>query len=150
MKKFQFSLERVLNVRRIREKQRQREMAATVQAWEKEKQLLHRMESTETNSLEIIGKLQSRETCPAVVALAHNALEGQRRRRLRQETKVKMAGNRVESSRVALVKAMRSKRILEKLEEHRYEEFLIEVDKREQKNLDEIAGIKAELINKNE
>jgi len=144
VKRFQFSLERVLTVRKIREKQRQRETAQAANALEKENQLLHAMQSAEEKSLRDLESLQSKGSNSALVAMVHNSLEGQRQRRQRQQTKARSAGQRVEVCRTALVKAMRSKRIMEKLREYRLEEYWQEAERNEQKALDEVASLKAE------
>ncbi len=143
MKRFQFSLERVLRVRRIREKQRQREITVASQAWEKEKQRLQAMQMEEERSLQVLDSLQEEGVNPVMITLAHNSLEGQRQRRQRQQTKVQSAGQRVEHCRTALIKAMRSKRIMEKLREYRLEEYWLETERSEQKALDEIAGLQS-------
>ena len=143
MKRFQFSLERVLKVRRIREKQRQREIAAAAQAWEKENQQLHAMQMEEEESLQALDSLHDKGNNSVIVTMVHNSLEGQRQRRQRQQTKVNSAGQRVEVCRTALINAMRSKRIMEKLQDYRLEEYWREADRSEQKTFDEIAGLKA-------
>ena len=142
MKKFEFSLERVLQVRRIREKEKQREMAVVVKQFETEQQTLQKICAEEQKLVDIINDYQTNPHSASLTMLYYN-LEGKRTKRQQQTRRVANVKQKLDAIRDALLKSSQEKKSLEKLREHKYEKYLQDVFKEEQKSLDDVAVIKS-------
>ncbi|NOY57901.1 MAG: flagellar export protein FliJ [Calditrichaeota bacterium] len=147
MKKFSFPLERVLGTRKIKEKLKQREMAAAIRLEEAENERLQKMEEKKQTALAILKKTQEKEFNPGVLALLHTTLDGQRWRCQKQQERVKIVRVKLDQSRKSLLQARRSTKVIEKLRERRHEEYVQKVEKSEQKAIDEVAVIKYATMN---
>ncbi len=142
MKKFSFSLESVLDTRKIKEKLKQRETAVAIRHMETENERLLKMEENKQAAIVILKKTQEQEFNPGVLALLHTTLDGQTWRCQEQQERVKVARMKLDQSRKALLQARRSTKVVEKLRERRHKEYMQKAEKSEQKAIDEVAVIK--------
>jgi flagellar protein FliJ len=138
MKKFNFRLDRVVDVRRTKEKECQRELAQS-QA-EYQRQLLRLQEVAEASD-------QSNDhlrtaLCKKTLAGELNAMHGWSQH---QDYELQMQSHRtqeqvgvVEERRGALVQASKDKKVLEKLRERRLTEYHLEAEREAQAFLDEL------------
>jgi len=147
MKKFSFRLERVLDTRKIKEKQKQRETAVAIRLFETENEQLQEMEEKKQTAIAILKKMQKQEFNPGVLTLLHTTLDGQTWRCQQQQERVKIARVKLDQSRKSLMQARRSTKVVEKLRERRHKEYVQKVEKIEQKTIDEVAVIKYATTN---
>lgn len=143
MKKFRFTLDKVLAVRRIKEKEKQRFLAEALRILEKETQIFEQLNKQKENSRLIIESLINTNADPAIITIAYKSLDGQQMLTQLQDEKVTTAKQKFNTKRIELIETQRKKKILEKLREKQYELYLSESEKEEQKFIDEIAVIKA-------
>lgn len=139
MKKFRFSLETVLKVRRQAEELRQRELA---EAQAQRDRLLHQLAGLE-NELRGLNSAQSgkREgrldmNAEAWFRARHEGIT-RAKRTVRLELMAKEAA--LNEARARAVEASRERRVLEKLEEKQLSEHLQNLNKEEQGFLDDLA-----------
>lgn len=143
MKKFKFTLDKVLEVRRIKEKEKQRHLAAALRTLENENKIFEHLNKQKENSWLIIESLLKANLDPATITLAYKSLDGQQTLTQLQDEKVTDAKLKFNEKREELVDIQRKKKILEKLREKQYEYYQMAGEKEEQKFIDEIAVIKA-------
>jgi len=141
MAKFIFKLEAVLNVKRQQEENIKNELGKAIQRLEAEKQKLARLER---NKEEIIDEFNNKAKKTTVHKLIefNSYLSLLKSKISRQKERVNKAALDVDKIREELVKAVQERKILEKLKEKKYDEYLIEQKKLEQKTNDEIVSYK--------
>ena len=139
MKRFRFSLQQVLKVKGIREKEKQKELADASSRYETEKYKLQEMLREEQQTFFTINSLHEHHVSPVVInTLYRNLSSRQIMRQLQNET-VDAALKIVDQKRLLLLNATREKKILEKLREKQYSTYLDDAETEEQKFLDDIA-----------
>jgi len=143
LKKFKFGLEKVLKVRRIKEKEKQRHLAEALHHLEKETKKFDQLNKQNENSWLLMESLIHANVDPAIIATVYKSLDGQQTLTQLQDEKVVEAKQKFNQKRTELVNIQRKKKILEKLREKQYKYYLDENEKEEQKFTDEIAVIKA-------
>ena len=150
MKKFKFTLDKVLEVRRITEKEKQRQLAEALRVLEKETKKFEQLNKQKQNSWLILESLKKTNVDPAVITIVYKGLDGQQTLTQLQDEKVSHARKNFNVKRNELIEVQRKKKILEKLREKQYKIYTNERDKEEQKFIDEIAVIKSgrKLVNK--
>lgn len=140
MKRFKFSLEKVLRLRSQETEQAKRALGRAMEAEEAARQSV---ESIASALAERITQMQARERAGLSAAefgvMRHFLLFLQRE--LDQARGVLEAAQQVtQQRRLELLEARRRERALEKLKEHRLEGYLLESLREEQKELDEYAN----------
>ena len=136
MARFRFRLQRVLDVKHIREKQRVRELAEAAREREHER-------LAEAALRDEQGRLREarRQSADAGALQIESQLAGGMRRKIRQQTARTAAAQRaVETAQHQLLNAMKERKALDKLSERRQEEFRVEQSRLERRFIDEIAG----------
>ena len=142
MKRFKFTLDKVLEVRRIKEKEKQRHLAEALRVLENETKKFEQLNKQKQNSWLILESLIKTNVDPTIIAITYKSLDGQQTLTQLQDEKVTDAKNKFNMKRLELVDIQRKKKILEKLREKQYKDYLSESEKEEQKFIDEIAVIK--------
>jgi len=142
LKRFKFTLDKVLEVRRIKEKEKQRHLAEALRILENETKKFEQLNKQKENSWLILETLIKTNVDPAIITMAYKGLDGQQTLTQLQDEKVTEAENKFNLKRQELIDIQRKKKILEKLREKQYKDFLNEMEKVEQKFIDEIAVIK--------
>jgi len=140
MKKFKFRLQRVIEVRDVKKRQCQKELASSQEELAQREKLLEAASQESQASCE--GLRRALKT--AVKAGELTALDDWRNR---QEEEVTMAAVKSEEQRqevirrrAALIIAAKEKKVLERLKERRLEEYRSEFLTEEQAFLDELGG----------
>ncbi|PID29909.1 MAG: flagellar export protein FliJ [Candidatus Cloacimonadota bacterium] len=140
MKKFHFSLQKVMEVKQTEEKGLQRNLSiAEHTLLEAEKVLLNKQNllTLELNKLSELNK----ECCSATDYILHNryveALENQIKN---QNTKIEYFAENVKKCRKKLMEKARERKIIEKLRENKLKEYNRQLKKEEQLFLDEISA----------
>ena len=140
-KKFKFRLDPLLNLRKHREKERQKEHAVVVDEVQKQKQLNGNLDTARVDTLDYQrSRLDGRLSVPEALICSRYIMKLKRQR---------MAGNELlyalqkdaEKKRAKLVEAARDRKIFEKLKEKQQLRHNFEIEKQEQKELDEVAAV---------
>ncbi len=138
MKKFTFRLQRVIEVRRTREKECQRRLADSLQVLKKSEEQLEKERQESLRSRESL-----RRALRGPVSVAQlMALDGWHRWKNRQVQERNAQADRqrsiVDRKRRELIEAAKDKKILERLKEKRYEEYRVNSLREEQAVLDDL------------
>lgn len=139
MAKFIFKLQSVLNLRRQKEDNIKNELGIAIQRLEKEKRSLSELENTLDATVREFNE-KTRKTTVHELIEYNEYLSLLNSRIKSQKDNVNNAAQYVDKVREELVKAVKDRKILEKLKERHYEEFLLEQKKLEQKTNDEIVS----------
>lgn len=142
MAKFIFKMEQLLNIKRQLEASVKNELANAIRSLEYEKQLLKDLESSRIDYKNDIK--QSMQEGIAVQKLKEfNAfMEALDTKIINQKKEVKDAQKVVDNIREKLVSVVKEKKILEKLKEKKYQEYILEQQKKDELELSEIANYK--------
>ena len=136
MARFQFRLERVLDVKKIHEDLRQRDWVVAMQetgrqiARENELRMEQARFREQRNSKGSVGELK----------IEAEIAGGMRRKVKKQATQVAFAKQIEQARKNELIDAMRERKVMEKLREKKQEEFQMEERRSDNKLIDEIAG----------
>lgn len=135
MKKFSFSLEKVLNMRTFEKKQAENELAEALQ---KEREIKNQIEELAQKRVESIKIAEdSRDFMLNVKNVQYlNFLEQKTQILLEELTSAQLI---TEEKRKILLEKIKNEKVLEKLKEKRKEQWKIEVKKEESKELDDIS-----------
>lgn len=138
MKKFRYNMENILQIKSKLEDQMKiaygiARMRLT-QEEEKLKEMVRRQASYEE---ELRQKRSDRLNVPEIV-LCEQAIEALKERIKQQKTAVRNAEHRLEIARIRLNNAMIERKTQEKLKEKAFEEYMLEYDGEERKEVDEL------------
>ncbi|MBU0518142.1 flagellar export protein FliJ [bacterium] len=140
MKKFNFRLQRVIDVREIREKDCQRELASSMGELKLQREMLEAQQAESKQGEESLRRALTSRTNAAGL----NALNGWRQWKeeevVMQQQSTEKQAEVVEGKRKALLQASKERKILEKLKEKRMAEHQNEALRKEQNFLDDIGG----------
>lgn len=139
MAKFIFKLQSVLNLRKQKEDNIKNELGIAIQRLEQEKRRLSELENTLDATVREFNE-KTRKTTVHELIEYNEYLSLLNSRIKSQKDNVNNAAQYVDKVREELVKAVKDRKILEKLKERHYEEFLLERKKLEQKTNDEIVS----------
>ena len=143
MKKFKFSLEKVLRQREINAELAQKEFAEAQAELNAQIQKLNDMIELKQQTLDNRTKLIETSTDWAnSVNQLNQFLSGQDVRISKQNERIKEAENLVESRREILRQAVSEVKILERLEEKQRKAYMAEVAKHEQAEIDELTVLR--------
>lgn len=147
MKKFKFTLEKVLVQRQIVADQAERDFAeAQGQLREEEAELNRLIEAKEQATIERRNLIDTTQDWMSSVNQINQFLLGQDVRVKKQHLRIKDAENLVESRREILRQAVSEVKIIERLEEKQKKAYMAEVAKAEQAELDELAVLRFSRI----
>ncbi len=142
--KFKFSLQKVLEHRKTLENIAQRDFQETLVAHRKELAILENMKNQRQQGFQDRFKIQTKagKDLPPQLQQVHEYLTGQDKRIEIQKAKVQEVENLVEKMREILRQKAISFKIIEKLKEKKFRDFMTEQNCAEQKEIDEINVIR--------
>ena len=136
MKKFDFRLQRVIDVREIKKQERARELAASQRELEdQEKRLREAAAECESSQIGLRQALKKRSSAGLLAAL-EKWRSGREEAAHRQTQKTTRQRQVVDGCRESLVAAAKDKEILERLKDHALVEYRSECQHEEQSFLD--------------
>lgn len=142
MQKFSFRLESVLKLRTQFEDSAKNSLAHAAKELERQQMCLRNLESENDDSMKSLTT-EVDEGIPIHRIKAYNSyLLFLKEEITSQKENVCRAEHDVDINREKLVKAMQERKVIEKLKENRYEEFLKEQNKAEQLLIDELNSYK--------
>lgn len=138
MKRFDFRLQRVIEVREMKKKECQRELAKSQQELNRQETLLEAATTEYQTSHEGLRRaLKKRSSAGSLATL--EKWRGRREEEVRNQSHCTAQQRRaVDGKRAALIMAAKDKKILERLKEHALEEHRTECQREEQSFLDEL------------
>ena len=142
MARFQFRLQQYLGVKEQIEEQKELEYARALRKVEEEKALLLEMHQQRQNAIISMQTALQRMISPIEIRRYNNTIERLKHRILVQEERVRAAQAYAEEKREELVQAMKDRKALEVVREKAYEEFMLEQNLAEQKQVDELVSFK--------
>ncbi|MBI2900354.1 MAG: flagellar export protein FliJ [Planctomycetes bacterium] len=139
-KRFAFRLDRLLQLRRMREELKKRELAAANRAVARQQQeILQLFVDEEETKTELRG-LKTRTLDLVAIRLREHYLNVLNRRIGEAYRGLQDLQSKVAEKRKELVEAMQGVRVLERLRERKRAEYDLEVSREEQKFLDEVGS----------
>lgn len=139
-KKFKFRLEKLLKVRRTREKLALAKLVALKVALEKEKEKLRTLQQRETALIARMTPHRGQAIDIQELEQCRYAIEKVQKQQSEQEFAVQAAAQAVVDQEKAVSKARQDVKVLEELREQQLLEFKAEMLREEQVFLDDIAG----------
>lgn len=142
MYKFGFRLEPVLNLKTQIEDNAKNNLARSARELERQQECLEELKSLKETSM---GELSAEiaNGVPAHKIRGYNSYFSLMKNKIiNQKENVNIAQNDVDINREALVAAMQERKIIEKLKEKKYQEYLKEQNKSEQQLIDELNSFK--------
>jgi flagellar FliJ protein len=141
MAKFKFQLQTLLNIRNQQEENLKNELGKAVQRLEKEKAELHRLNFSKDRLIMEFNEKSRKTTVERLKE--YNAYISVLSEKIKyQKENVNSASKNVDKVREELIKAVKDRKILDKLKEKKYDEYLIEENREELKSTDETASYK--------
>jgi len=137
VKKFRFKLEKLENSKRHFEQQKALQLAQKKRVFDFEEMKLKHLSKLEKT---IVKEMAGKKVFLATEMLSYyNYLNQIRRSKRDQETRVREAKKEMERTRSELKKISQEKKILEKLHERKYKEYIHDMNQEDQKMIDELA-----------
>ncbi|EPR13077.1 flagellar export protein FliJ [Ruminiclostridium papyrosolvens] len=142
MQKFGFRLESVRNLKVQMEDNAKNNLALASRELEKQKEFLTGLKTTRESSISELNSKVDQGISISQIRAYNNYLSFLKQRITEQKENVNVAKNQVDIRRESLVKAVQERKILDKLREKKYGEFLKEQGKAEQLLIDELNSFK--------
>jgi len=142
MARFQFRLQQYLGVKEQIEEQKELEYAHALRRVEEEKALLLEMHQQRQNAITSMQTALQKMISPIEIRRYNNTIERLKHRILVQEERVRAAQAFANEKREELVQAMKDRKALEIVREKAHEEFMLEQNLLEQKQVDELVSFK--------
>jgi flagellar FliJ protein len=139
MAKFIFKLQSILNLRKQKEDSVKNELANAMRRLEAEKRKLASLEYTLDETVREFNEKTKKTTVHELIEF-NEYLSILNSRIKAQKENVNNAAQYVDKVREELVKAMKDRKIMDKLKDKQFEEFLLEQKQLEQKTNDEIVS----------
>lgn len=139
MPKFTFRLQPVLNIRNQQEENLKNEMGKAIQKLEAEKQKLHSLEDKESQIVDEFNKKTKKTTVKSLLQF-NDYIGFLKSEIMTQKENVNKAAVNVDKVREELIKAVKNRKIMDKLKEKKKEEYVQEEKKLEHKANDEIVS----------
>lgn len=146
MAKFVFKLQALLNVKMQMENNLKNELGKAVQRLEKEREKLLKIENERNECINQICGQSSKGVMVGKLKEYGTYISFLKEKAEHQKENINYAQNVVDRYREQLIKVVQEKEMLEKLKEKKYQEYLKEQFKEEQKINDEITSYKYNKI----
>ncbi len=142
MHKFGFRLESVRNLKVQMEDNAKNHLALASRELEKQKEFLNGLKTTRESSISELNSKVDEGVSISQIRAYNNYFSFLKQKITEQKQNVNNAQNQVDIKRESLVKAVQERKILDKLREKKYGEFLKEQGKAEQQLIDELNSFK--------
>jgi len=141
MKRFNFRLQRVLDVKNTIEEVKRRNFLTASSEHEKRVRILEVYVQTLYKYLDELRTKHKKTLSSQDINLYYNYFESMSRLIEFQKKEIENARVELEKMREELIAAVKDRKIIERLKERQFRNYLKEVDMEEQKHLDEVSGI---------
>ena len=140
MQKFRFKLQRLLDFRKIREKQAEAEFAKATRVFLHEKEQLRQLETNLSDTFDRLKQEQEKHSSLLTLKLFQDYIDTTREGIKLQAVKVAAAADRRQQCLRKLEEAARKRKGVESLKEKKLQQYHEEALKEEQAFLDELSG----------
>jgi len=140
MKRFNFRLQRVLDVKNTIEEVKRRDFLAAHNKYQNEVAQLQKYLNTLEKYQSELYEVEKRGLDIQHINLFYRFFHSLSYQISYQHRMIELAGEEREKRRMFLIEAVKERKILEQLKQRRFDQFLFEVSKEEQFNIDEISG----------
>ena len=136
---FKFRLQRVLQVKELKENILRDKFSGIARLYNSEIEILREQERVYRDSIDQLrNRLKDTSSAEEMVDY-HHYIQGLVTRSQRQQARVEEVGVDLNKARSDLVEALKEKSAIEKLKERHYQNYMKEVERREQNQIGEIA-----------
>lgn len=142
MAAYKFKLQKLLDYRLSMEEEKKNKLGEASRRLEEEKARLRELKNRQNEMNRTFREKTSQGMPVNELKLLANYIDYYKRGIKAQKTKVKMAEDYVDVCREELIKASQEKKMIEKLKEIDYGEFLYEEQKKEEKLVDDLVSFK--------
>lgn len=142
MARFTFRLQPVLNIKRQMEDSLKHELGKALQSLENEKKKLNELKEEKKKCMSEVSSGVTGGMTVNKLRTYNTYISFIKQKITKQTEMVKSAQKIADKHREELVQMVKERKMLEKLKEKQYEQFLKEADKNEQKIVDEIISYK--------
>jgi len=142
MPRFQFRLQQYLGVKEQIEEQKELEYAHALRKVEEEKAILIQMQTDRDDAIENMRHSLLKQISPIEIRRYNNTIERLKHQIIVQKERLAAAEVYAEEKREELVQAMKERKALEIVRENALEEYRIEQNLAEQKQVDELVSFK--------
>ena len=140
MQKFRFKLQRLLDIRKIREEQAEAEFAKAARVFLHEKERLRQLETNLSDTFDRLKQEQEKHSSLLTLKLFQDYIDTTREGIKLQTVKVAAAADRRQQCLRKLEEAARKRKGVESLKEKKLQQYHEEALKEEQAFLDELSG----------
>ncbi len=141
MKKFQFKLESVIKNYKFKEEEKKIKLAEKEQEYNLEKKKMLELEQDLSRTLKRMEKEKKKFPDMEIINLYEKYSEAVKKRINGKKFLLNQLQKKLDEIRKELLEIIKNKKIIEKLKEKKWQEYMFEFNVMEQKNLDEIAQI---------
>jgi flagellar FliJ protein len=141
MRRFKFNLNTALRVKQKIEQIREHQLIEARMVLEREKQELLALKEKKNDIKQVMERELQRPLKAAELMLYESIMNALNERVKNQESKVKCAIEKSKEITELYLAARRERQVMEKLKEKKYANYLIELNREEQKILDDIASL---------
>ena len=142
MPRFNFRLQQYLGVKEQIENQKELEYAQALRKVEEEKLLLSQINAKKSEQLESLRTALKTIIAPLEIRRYNNTIDRLKQRIKEQEERLTAAQEYAETKRQELVQAMKERKALDVVREHAFDDYKIEMNLKEQKQVDELVSAK--------
>ncbi|NLK20759.1 MAG: flagellar export protein FliJ [Epulopiscium sp.] len=144
MGRFQFRLDNILNIREKLEDKKKQEYGEASTSFQNEKEIKHQLINKTDNIFCGMRDMLENKITPREVLYYNQYIGFLKERIIEQNKKVEDAARHMENKRCELLEVVKQRKMLESLKEKQKAAFLEEVNKSEQKIIDEIISFKSQ------
>jgi flagellar FliJ protein len=141
MAKFHYKLQPLLRVKSQQEDNQKNELGKAVRKLEREKAVLKKLEKEEEELINEFNEKSKKSTVEKLIKF-NEYLSYLNSRIKQQKENVNCAARNVDKVREELIRIVKERKILDNLKDRKYEQYLIEEQKQEQRLNDEITSYK--------
>lgn len=142
MGKFLFKLDSLLNVKKKLEDAQKIEYGKAIARLENEKMKLDMIKKQKAQNILNMKNSVAKYVKPSFMQTVNTFINALNVKIEEQKECIKKADDEVKAEKEKLLQAMKERKILESLEEKEKEKYIVEMMKKEQKNIDEIVSYK--------
>lgn len=144
MNRFQFRMENILSVREKLEEKRKQEYTDAFNKLQKEIELKQLLINKSNSIFSDLRKKMLESISLKEIIISNNYVDFLKSKIIEQEQNVLAASKYAEKKRQELIEASKQKKMLEKLKEKYWLEYLNDINKEEQKSIDEIISFQSQ------
>ncbi|MDR1665385.1 MAG: flagellar export protein FliJ [Clostridiales bacterium] len=140
MARFLFRLQPLLGVKEQIESQKEIEYGQALRRLEEERQAKRKLVAQKEEQIVSFRKSLDEDINPADIRRYNNMIERLKQRIMEQDIRIDAAEAYAEKKRLELVEAMKQRKMLDSIKEHRYEDYLQEEKLEDQKLVDQLVS----------